>query len=100
MIIKVVKNVEIFLVIFMLILTLNLGGLNFGFTMVSFAQETGETTKAQEAQETPVTEEAVDTEETEETEEELDISLTADYITYEKIDGEDLVIKRIILRLI
>ncbi|GAI22780.1 unnamed protein product, partial [marine sediment metagenome] len=27
-------------------------------------------------------------------EEELDISLTADYITYEKIDGEDLIIAK------
>ncbi len=103
MIIKAVKNVVIFLVLFIMILTLNLGNINIGFTLVSFAQETGgtgepgETVEAQEAQETPVTEEAVDTEETavaEETEEELDISLIAEYITYEKIEDEDLIIAK------
>ncbi|MCJ7656806.1 MAG: hypothetical protein MUO55_03375, partial [Candidatus Atribacteria bacterium] len=90
-----VKNVVIFLVIFILLLGLNLGGLNFGFSMVSFAQEMGETGEMVEAQEAPAIEEAVDTEETviaEETEEELDISLTAEYITYEKINEEDLII--------
>jgi len=99
MITKAVKNAVIFLAIFMLILTLNLGGLNFGFTMVSFAQETGETTKAQEVQETPAIEKVVDAEKTEEgeaeaAEEELDISLTAEYITYEKIEDEDLIIAK------
>ncbi len=93
-----VKNIGIFIVIFILILGINLGGLNFGFTMVSFAQETGETV---EAQETPATEEPVGPVETEkeeeekvETEEELDISLTAEYITYEEIEGEDLIIAK------
>lgn len=103
-----VKNVGIFLVIFTLILGLNLGGLNFGFTLLSFAQETegtgetGETVEIEEAQETPATEEPVGLEETEEEveeveaeiEEKLDIFLTAEYITYEKIEGEDLIIAR------
>jgi len=101
-----VKNVGIFLVIFTLIFGINLGGLNFGYTMVSFAQETGETgetVETQESQETPATEEAVGAEEIEKTEgeaeaeieeEELDISLIAEYITYEKIDEEDLIIAK------
>jgi len=103
-----VKNVGIFLVIFTLFLGINLGGLNFGFTLLSFAQETegtgetGETVEIEEAQETPATEEPVGLEATEEEveeveaeiEEELDISLTAEYITYEKIEGEDLIIAR------
>lgn len=93
-----VKNVVIFLILFILLLGINLGGLNFGFPLLSFAQETGETGETgetEETQETPVTEKAVDTEETaveEETEEELDISLKAEYITYEKIESEDLII--------
>jgi len=92
-----VKNVVIFLVIFILLLGLNLGVFNSEFTLLSFAQETGETVETEEAQERPATEEAVDTEETaivEETEEELDISLTAEYITYEKINEEDLIIAK------
>lgn len=103
-----VKNVGIFLVIFTLILGINLGALNFGFTLLSFAQETegtgetGETVEIEEAQETPATEEPVGLEATEEEveeveaeiEEELDIFLTAEYITYEKIEGEDLIIAR------
>lgn len=93
-----VKNVVIFLILFILLLGINLGGLNFGFPLLSFAQETGETGETgetEETQETPVTEEAIDTEEitvAEETEEELDISLKAEYITYEKIESEDLII--------
>ncbi|MBA7642809.1 LPS-assembly protein LptD [subsurface metagenome] len=104
MIIIKVKNVGIFLAIFILILGINLGGLNFGFTLLSFAQETGETGETvdtEDTQETLATEETVDTEETavseeieEEKEEELDISLTGDYITYEKIEGEDLIIAK------
>ena len=106
-----VKNVGIFLILFIMILTLNLGNLNTRFSLVSFAQETGETgetdetgetVEAVEAQETPVTEEAVGAEEIEKTEEEtvtaeeeeLDISLTAEYITYEKVDEEDLIIAK------
>lgn len=101
------KNVGIFLAIFILILGLNLGNLNSRFILVSFAQETGETgetgetIETEDTQETPVTEEAVETAETEEDvdaeteeEEELDISLKAEYITYEKIDEEDLVIAK------
>ena len=101
-----VKNAAIFLILFIMILTLNLGslgGFNIGFSLVSFAQETGETgetgetVEVEEAQETPSIEEAVgavEAVETEETEEELDISLVADYITYERVDGEDLIIAK------
>ena len=109
-----IKNVGIFLAIFALILGLISGTLNSRLTMVSFAQETGETGKTEEidgtekAQETPSTEEPVDIEETSITEattveeegaveeegEELDIALTADYVTYEKVDGEDLIIAK------
>ena len=106
-----VKSVGIFLVIFMLLLGLNLGNLNNGFILMSFAQETGETgetgetVEIEKAQETPATEEAVGAEETAaaeetegeagaETEEELDISLIAEYITYEKIEGEDLIVAK------
>ncbi|OQY39007.1 hypothetical protein B6228_03730 [Candidatus Atribacteria bacterium 4572_76] len=95
--IKAARNIGIFLVIFILISGINLSVLNSGFNLVSFAQETEEKVEAGETQETPVTEEAVDTEETtvaEETEEELDISLVAEYITYEKIEGEDLIIAK------
>ncbi|GAH98287.1 unnamed protein product [marine sediment metagenome] len=56
-----VKNAIIFLVISILLLRLNLGNLNNGFTLVSFAQETGETVEAGEAQETTATNEAVET---------------------------------------
>ena len=73
---KKIKNAAIFLLLFILILGLNSGILNTSFTLVSSAQETEET------------EEAV------ETEEELDISLTADYVTYERVDGEDLIIAK------
>ena len=57
-----VKNVGIFLAIFTLFLGINLGVLNFGFTLVSFAQETretaaiGEIRETLEGQEAPVTE--------------------------------------------
>ena len=105
---KAVKNVGIFLVIFILLLGINPGGPNNGFIIISFAQETGETVKAgetQEAGEAPATEEAVGEEEIEQTveetgeveaaaEEELDISLIAEYITYEKVEGEDLIIAK------
>jgi hypothetical protein len=98
-----VKNIVIFLVIFTLILGINLGVLNSGFSLVSFAQETGETgetgetVEVEETQEIPSIEEnvgAVETVEAVETEEELDISLVADYITYERVDGEDLIIAK------
>jgi len=74
MIVKVVKNAAIFLILFTMILTLNLGNLKTGFVLISFAQET------------PTSEETVGVEETEEeaaaeeAEEELDISLIAEYI--------------------
>ena len=104
-----VKNVLFFIILFLLILGINLGGLNFGFPLLSFAQETGETgetgetVEIEETQETPATEETIGAEEIEKTEgeaeaaeeeEELDISLTAEYITYEKIEGEDLIIAK------
>jgi len=103
------KYAAIFLLIFTLTLELNLGGLNSGFTLLSFAQETGETVEGgetveiEEAQGTPATEEAVGAEEIEQTEEEaveaaeeeeLDISLIGEYITYEKIEDEDLIIAK------
>ena len=56
-----VKKIVFFLAIFILVLGLNLGNLNFGFTLLSFAQETGETgetgetDETKEAQETPAT---------------------------------------------
>jgi len=96
-----IKNVGVFLVIFILILGINWGSLNSGFTLMSFAQEsgeTGETIEAGETAEAQTNEEIIETEETtgEEIaeEEELDISLKADYITYERIDDEDLVIAK------
>ncbi|TFG90544.1 MAG: LPS-assembly protein LptD, partial [Candidatus Atribacteria bacterium] len=98
-----IKNVVFFLVIFILIFGINWGSLDSEFILLSFAQETGEmgeTVETEEAQETPATEEAVGAENTEEevvvetevTEEELDISLIGEYITYEKVNEEDLVI--------
>ncbi len=68
MIIKVVKNAVIFLILFSIILFSFLN-LNTNFILISHAQET-------------------------EDEEELDISLKADYITYERIDEEDLIIAK------
>jgi len=100
-----VKNVVIFLILFLMILTLSIGNLETRFVLISFAQETGETGEifeTEEAQKTPATEEIVETDEIEgiegeieaETEEELDISLTAEFITYETIEGEDLIIAK------
>ncbi|GAI73670.1 unnamed protein product [marine sediment metagenome] len=69
-----VKNVGIFLATFTLILGINLGVLNSGFPLLSFAQETGETgetgetVETEDAQETPATEKAVGAEEIEQTE--------------------------------
>ena len=108
MIIKTVKNAGFFLTIFILILGINLGGINNGFTIMSFAQETGEMGETEgiletdEAQETLATEDTMGAEEIDqvegeaeaEEEEELDISLIAEYITYEKIEGEDLIIAK------
>ncbi|HAJ32078.1 MAG TPA: hypothetical protein DCK79_01705 [Candidatus Atribacteria bacterium] len=102
-----VKNAVIFLIIFILLLglNLNLGNQNSRFILVSFAQETGETIKAGEIAEAQTDEKVVEIEETKEKEieertkesqdeEELDISLIAEYITYEKIEGEDLIIAK------
>lgn len=101
------RNATIFLILFIMILALNLGNLKTGFVLVSFAQETGETGETieiEDTQETPATGEAIEVEETEkieaeaavetESEEELDISLKAEFITYEKIEGEDLIIAK------
>jgi len=95
----IAKNAVIYLVLFILILFLHIANLNIGFSLISFAQETEETRETVEAGEAPETqaiEEMPETIETadEETEEELDISLIAEYITYEKIDEEDLVIAK------
>ena len=91
-IVKNVKNAVIFWILFSIILVLFLN-LNIGFSLISFAQEAGE------APETQATEEILDTIKTEEiaveeTEEELDLSLKADYISYEKIEEEDLIIAK------
>jgi len=91
-----IKKVAIFLILFILILCLNSGKLNNNFILVSFAQETGEIIETIETQEKPPAEETIKTENIKEieTEEELDLSLKADYISYEKIDEEDLVIAK------
>ncbi|PJB58044.1 MAG: hypothetical protein CO097_00470, partial [Candidatus Infernicultor aquiphilus] len=91
-----VKNAVIFWILFSIILVLFLN-LNTGFSLISFAQETGEIIETIETPEKPPTapaEETIKTENIKETEtvEELDLSLKADYISYEKIDEEDLVI--------
>ncbi|MBA7568447.1 LPS-assembly protein LptD [subsurface metagenome] len=108
------RNATIFLILFIMILALNLGNLKTEFVLISFAQETeetgetGETIGTEDTQETPTTQEAIEVEETEkieeeteaetaaetESEEELDISLKAEFITYEKIEGEDLIIAK------
>lgn len=71
-----VKNAAIFLILFSIILFLFLN-LNTNLILISHAQET------QETEETAIEEEK-----------ELDISLAAEYITYEKIDEEDLIIAK------
>jgi len=93
-----VKNAVIFWILFSIILVLFLN-LNTGFSLISFAQETGEIIETIETPEKPPTapaEETIKTENIKETEtvEELDLSLKADYISYEKIDEEDLVIAK------
>ena len=93
-----VKNAVIFWILFSIILVLFLN-LNTGFSLISFAQETGEIIETIETPEKPPTapaEETIKTENIKETEtvEELDLSLKADYISYEKIEEEDLVIAK------
>lgn len=90
-----VKNAVIFWILFSIILVLFLN-LNTGFSLISFAQETGEIIETIETPEKPPAEETIKTENIKETknEEELDLSLKADYISYEKIEGEDLVIAK------
>ncbi len=90
-----VKNAAMILMLFSIILILFLN-LNTGFSLISFAQEEVEAGEAPETQATEEITETIETAETvgEETEEELDISLTAEYITYEKIEEEDLVIAK------
>ena len=90
------RKVAIFLILFILILWLNSGKLNNNFILVSFAQESGEIIETIETQEKPPAGETIKTENIKETEneEELDLSLKADYISYEKIEEEDLVIAK------
>lgn len=90
-----VKNAVIFWILFSIILVLFLN-LNTGFSLISFAQETGEIIETIETPEKPPAEETIKTENIKETEtvEELDLSLKADYISYEKIEEEDLVIAK------
>ena len=91
-----IRKVAIFLILFILILCLNSGKLNNNFILISLAQETGEIIETIEIQEKPPAEETIKTENIKETEteEELDLSLKADYISYEKIEEEDLVIAK------
>jgi hypothetical protein len=91
-----IRKVAIFLILFILILCLNSGKLNNNFILISFAQETGEIIKTIETPEKPPAEETIKTENIKETEtkKELDLSLKADYISYEKIEEEDLVIAK------
>ena len=91
-----IKKVAIFLILFILILCLNSVKLNNNFSLISFAQETGEIIETIETPEKPPAEETIKTENIKETEteEELDLSLKADYISYEKIEEEDLVIAK------
>jgi hypothetical protein len=91
-----IRKVAIFLILFILILCLNPSNLNNKFILVSFAQETGEIIETIETQEKPPAEETIKTENIKETEneEELDLSLKADYISYEKIEEEDLIIAK------
>ena len=91
-----IRKVTIFLILFILILCLNPSNLNNKFILVSFAQETGEIIETIETQEKPPAEETIKTENIKETEteKELDLSLKADYISYEKIEEEDLVIAK------
>jgi hypothetical protein len=91
-----IRKAAIFLILFILILYLNSGKLNNNFILISFAQETGEIIETIETPEKPPAEETIKTENIKETEtgEELDLSLKADYISYEKIEEEDLVIAK------
>lgn len=72
------RNAVIFLILFSIILFLFLN-LNTTFIPISYAQET------QRTEETTIEEED---------EEELDISLKAEFITYDKIDEDDLIIAK------
>ena len=91
-----IRKVAIFLILFILILGLNPTNLNNKFILISFAQETGEIIETIETPEKPPAEETIKTENIKETEneEELDLSLKADYISYEKIEEEDLIIAK------
>ncbi|MEA1939785.1 MAG: hypothetical protein U9N03_03880, partial [Candidatus Caldatribacteriota bacterium] len=105
---KTVKNVGIFIILFLMIFTLNPCNLNSGFSLITFAQETeqtgetGETAGTEETQESPVIEETGGTKEAKEEEtekakskeetEEENLSLNADSINYDRVDGEDIII--------
>ena len=85
------KNVAIFLILFSILIFLFLS-LNINLILISSYAQEQETEKTNES-ETAI-EEAIEEEIEDKTEAELDISLKADYITYEKIDDEDLVIAK------
>jgi hypothetical protein len=89
-----IRKVAIFLILFILILCLNPSNLNNKFILISFAQETGEIIETIETPEKPPAEKTLETGNIKETvtQAELDLSLKADSISYEKIKEEDLVI--------
>jgi len=83
------RNAATFLILFSIILFLFL---NINTNLIlnsSYAQETKKTNESETAIEEETEEEIED-----KTEEELDISLTAEFITYEKVDEEDLIIAK------
>ncbi|GAI48012.1 unnamed protein product, partial [marine sediment metagenome] len=83
------RNAAIFLILFLIILFLFLN-INTNLILTSsYAQETKKTNESETAIEEETEEEIED-----KTEEELDISLTAEFITYEKVDEEDLIIAK------
>ena len=88
------RNVAIFLILFSIILFLSLN-LNTDLILISsYAQETEKTNESETAIEETTEGEIEDKTEESKEEEELDISLKAEHITYEKIDEEDLVIAK------
>ena len=98
---KIVNYLTFFLIIFMMIFSINLYHFKPGFILVTSAQEVleteniGEKAQTEDSQEVPSIENSGEIEELAEeveTEEELDLSLKAEFITYEKVDGEDLII--------
>jgi len=84
-----VKNAAIFLILFSIILFLFLNLNTNSILISSYAQENEKTNESD-----TTTEETIEEEIEDKTEEELDISLKAEYISYEKIDEEDLIIAK------